>query len=241
MDERHESGYRLLFSQPRMVRDLLRGFLHEEWIGWLDPGTLERRAVPAAATPPDPLAETLLWRLRWQGGSAAVYLLLRPLVEDDPFTAVRLWAGRGLLYQHLLPCRADNREARRGRPLPLVLPVVLYGGGSPWSAPRDAFELFQPIPGPLQRHLPRIPYLVFDAAHDALPPAAGEDNLVALLCRLERSRSPQAREPLLDRLGALLDAAGAAGAAGDEALRRAWSGFIARRFAHRAGMLGCAG
>ncbi|MBW8877282.1 MAG: Rpn family recombination-promoting nuclease/putative transposase [Acidobacteria bacterium] len=224
MDERHESGYRLLFSQPRMVRDLLRGFLHEEWIGWLDPGTLERRAVPAAETPPDPLAETLLWRLRWQGGSAAVYLLLRPLAADDRFAAVRLWADRGLLYQHLLHYREDNREARRGRPLPLVLPVVLYGGGSPWSAPRDAFELFQPIPGPLQRHLPRIPYLVFDAAHDALPPAAGEDNLVALLCRLERSRSPQTLDPLLDRLDRLLDAAG------DEALWRAWSGFIAHRF-----------
>jgi hypothetical protein len=216
-----------------MVRDLLRGFLHEEWIGWLDPGTLERRVVPAAEAPPGLLAETLLWRLRWQGGSAAVYLLLRPLAADDRFAAVRLWADRGLLYQYLLRYREDNREARRRRPLPMVLPVVLYGGGSPWSAPRDAFELFQPIPGPLQRHLPRIPYLVFDAGHDALPPAAGEDNLVALLCRLERSRSPQALDPLLDRLDLLLDQAG------DEALWRAWSGFIACRFPEGPGMTSC--
>lgn len=214
MDQRHESEYRLLFSQPRMVKDLLRGFLREEWIGWLDPGTLERRPVAALETP-DPLAGALIWRLRWQGGSAAVYLLLRPLVEDDRFAAVRLWTERGQLYQHLL--------RRRGRrPLPVVLPVVLYGGGSPWTAPRDAFELFQPIPGPLQRHLPRVPYLVFDAAHDAVPAAAGEDNLVALLCRLERSRSPEAREVLRERLESLLDAAG------DEALRQAWNGFLAR-------------
>jgi hypothetical protein len=216
MDQRHESGYRLLFSQPRMVQDLLRGFLREEWIGWLDPGTLERRVVAVEETPPDPLAGTLLWRLRWQGGSAVVYLLLRPLAEDDRFAAVRLWAERGQLYQHLL----ERCETRRGRPLPVVLPVVLYGGATPWTAPRDAFELFQPIPGPLQRHLPRIPYLVFDAAHDAVPAAAGEDNLVALLCLLERSRSPAAREALRDRLESLLDAAG------DEALRRAWSEFL---------------
>ena len=52
MDERHEAEYHLLFSQPRMVRDLLRGFLHEEWIGWLDPATLERRTIPdLPATP----------------------------------------------------------------------------------------------------------------------------------------------------------------------------------------------
>ncbi|HEV7507462.1 MAG TPA: Rpn family recombination-promoting nuclease/putative transposase [Thermoanaerobaculia bacterium] len=216
MDERHESEYRLLFSQPRMVRDLLRGFLHEEWIGWLDPGTLEPRSIPAAL---DPLAGPLFWRLRWHGGSAAVYLLLRPLVVDDRFAAVRLWADRGLFYQHLL----HRRELHRGRPLPLVLPVVLYGGGSPWSAPRDAFELFQPIPGLLQRHLPRTPYLVFDATHDALPPAAGDDNLVALLCHLERSL-PESRSSWLTRLGLLLDAAG------DEPLRRAWNGFLSRRF-----------
>jgi putative YhgA-like transposase len=220
MDERHESEYRRLFSQSRMVRDLLHGFLHEEWIGWLDPGTLERRSIPAAAATLEPLAGSLLWRLRWHGGAAAVYLLFRPLVVDDPFAALRLWADRALLYQHWL-CR---RELHKGRPLPMVLPAVLYGGGSLWSSPRDAFELFQPIPGPLQRHLPRIPYLVFDAAHDALPPAAGEDNLVTLLCRLERSGSPQALCPLLDQLGVLLDAAGDAG------LRRAWSGFISRRF-----------
>jgi hypothetical protein len=201
-----------------MVRDLLRGFLHEEWIGWLDPGTLERRPVAEALL--EPLAETLLWRLRWHGGSAAVYLLLRPLVTYDRFAALRLWADLGAFYRHLL----RRREVHKKRPLPMVLPVVLYGGGSPWSAPRDAFELFQPIPGPLQRHLPRIPYLVFDAAHDALPPGVAEDNLVALLCHLERSRPPDATGALLERLDALLDAAG------DEALRRAWSGFISRRF-----------
>jgi hypothetical protein len=220
MDERHESEYRLLFSQPRMVRDLLRGFLREEWIGWLDPGTLEPRTIPAAEAIPDPLAGPLLWRLRWHGGSAAIYLLLRPLMADDRFAALRLWTDRGLFYQHLL----HRRETHRQRPLPPVVPVVLYGGGSPWSAPRDAFELFQPIPGPLQRHLPRLPYLVFDAAHDALPPAAGDDNLVALLCRLERSRSLQAMNPLLDQLDSILDAVG------DEPLRRAWNGFISCRF-----------
>jgi hypothetical protein len=203
-----------------MVQDLLRGFLHEEWIGWLDPGTLELRPIPAAGAMLDPLAGTLLWRLRWHGGSAAVYLLLRPLAWNDRFAAVRLWADRGLLYQYLL----SRREVHKRRPLPMVLPVVLYGGESSWSSPRDAFELFQPIPGPLQRHLPRLPYLVFDAAHDALPPAAGEDNLVAMLCRLERSRSPQAVASLLDRLGMILDAAG------DETLRRAWGGFISRRW-----------
>jgi len=43
IDGNHELGYRVLFSQPRMARDLCRGFLREEWIGWLDLESLERR------------------------------------------------------------------------------------------------------------------------------------------------------------------------------------------------------
>ncbi len=43
MDRTCDIGYQRLFSQPRMVRDLLRGFLPEEWLGWLDLVTLERR------------------------------------------------------------------------------------------------------------------------------------------------------------------------------------------------------
>src|SRR3954470_23228672 len=62
MDGRHDTGYALLFSQPRMVQDLLRGFLPEEWIGWLHPRTLERRGrgpPPEPAEDPPDLAPAL--------------------------------------------------------------------------------------------------------------------------------------------------------------------------------------
>src|SRR4029079_10922384 len=65
MDGRLDNGYALLFSQPRMVRDLLRGFLPEEWIGWLDPGTLERRG---GGSHPDRPGRPPIWRPRLQGG-----------------------------------------------------------------------------------------------------------------------------------------------------------------------------
>src|SRR5256885_15513956 len=94
MDERRESEYRLLFSQPRMVRDLLRGFLREEWIGWLDPGTLEPRPIPAVEATLDPLAGPLLLRLRWHGGPAAGYLLLPLAAAGGRLARLGPWAGR---------------------------------------------------------------------------------------------------------------------------------------------------
>jgi hypothetical protein len=68
------SAYRNLFSHPRMVRDLLRGFLRQEWSTWLDLGSLERRT--GAERLLDRVEGTSVWRLRWQGGSSWLYLLL---------------------------------------------------------------------------------------------------------------------------------------------------------------------
>jgi hypothetical protein len=203
-----------------MVHDLLRGFLPEEWTGWLDPGTLERRDGGA---PPDRPESSLVWRSRWQGGSDWVYLLLRPQAAPDPFTALRLELDRGLLYRALLRRRRGVAAVR----LPAVLPVVLYSGETAWSAPLDARELFLPLVPALQRHVPSTRYLVLDAASGPVPRQAGEDNLVALLCALERSRSVAAVDPLLERLAARL------AAAGDDPLRRAWSRFLGDSFLPR--------
>jgi len=224
-----DTGYQFLFSQPRMVQDLLCGFLPEEWIGWLDPGTLERRDGDGGSSPerlerPDRSDGVLLWRLRWQGGSDWVYLLLKAAGEEDPFISLHLELCRGLLYRALL------RRRRSAAKLPPVLPVVLYGGETPWSAPRDARELFLPLLPALQRHVPRTQYLLLDAANGPLPssPCANPtNNLVALLCELERSRTPEAVDPLLERLAALL------ARAGDESLRRAWSRFLGQSFLPR--------
>lgn len=38
----HDHGYKLLFSYPEMVADLLRGFVREAWVQQLDFSTLER-------------------------------------------------------------------------------------------------------------------------------------------------------------------------------------------------------
>ena len=38
----HDHSYKLLFSHPEMVADLLRGFVREDWVNELDFATLER-------------------------------------------------------------------------------------------------------------------------------------------------------------------------------------------------------
>src|SRR5690606_14125819 len=40
--DNHDSAYRLLFSHPEMVRDLLLGFIPGDWVHELDMSTLEK-------------------------------------------------------------------------------------------------------------------------------------------------------------------------------------------------------
>jgi hypothetical protein len=220
MPTKHDAGYRSLFSHPRMVRDLFRGFLTEEWLGWLDLDSLERLQDARKEPPLNRLDEVLLWRLRWQGGSSWMYLLLKLQNEEDPAMALRVSFYRELLYQDLL-CRRPNDR------LAVALPIVIYGGKARWQASRDALELFLPLPPALQRHAPRTRYLLLDTRHDPIPTTAGEDNLVSLLCAVERCRTPEGVDALLERLIALVSAPG------DETLRQAWSAFLGRCFLPR--------
>jgi hypothetical protein len=41
MHQSHDHSYTQLFSNPRMIKDLLQGFIHDRWVNELDFDTLE--------------------------------------------------------------------------------------------------------------------------------------------------------------------------------------------------------
>ena len=68
MPEKHDGSYRLLFSHPRMVEDLLRGFLPLA----RPPGTLERRSEVYLSDQLERREPDLVWRLRGPQGEPVV-------------------------------------------------------------------------------------------------------------------------------------------------------------------------
>jgi len=42
MPQHHDTGYKKLYTFPKMVEDLLVGFVHQDWISELDFTTLEK-------------------------------------------------------------------------------------------------------------------------------------------------------------------------------------------------------
>jgi hypothetical protein len=196
MDDQHDRSddtrFRLLFTHPRMIRDLFTGFVREPWVGKLDFATLE----------PCPGAE-LAWRLRFQGGRTWIHLLLALAPEVDRTLPLRL-AVR--LSNLLLDLARQGSLPRSGR-LPGVVPLVLYYGEALWSVPRQLADLFEPVPHGLERALPRLSPLVLDVRREPVPDSLATlapDNLAALLFTLERSRTLTDLDRGVARLATLL-------------------------------------
>ena len=109
--------------------------------------------------------------------------------------ALRILVYTGLLYQDLIRREAMGADGQ----LPPVLPVVIYNGHVPWTAPVDMSELIAPVGGDLARYQPVQRYFVLDAKrrgdHD-LP----WSNLVSAVVRLENSRTPADLRRVVDAL-----------------------------------------
>ncbi len=194
-----DPAYKRLFSRPRMVRDLLRGFAARDWSAELDLDSLT--PLPASYVSHDLRQRhgDLVWRLRFKDDRwLYVVLLLEFQSSIDRSMAVRMLTYTALLYQKLI-AEGVLRE-RSG--LPPVLPVVIYNGRQPWTAPVDVAELIASGRGAaLVRYQPSQRYFLVDEAR-----VSGRDlpsgNLVSALIALETNRD-RAQAPAL--LGALID------------------------------------
>ena len=206
IDIDHDGHYRQLFHDPRMVSDLLQGFIDPALLPKPHFHTLER--IPDAH-----IAEQLsghfkrrhqgsLWRLLvdFDGHTEAVYihLLLEFQSRSDRLMAQRISTYANLAVQTLIKAG----YLKPGDPIPLMLPVVLYNGEAPWSAPLKLSELQANVPLVLRRYQPQMEYIVIDQRRIANLP---EGNLVSILCRGERFQSPLDFVRLIQHLYALVD------------------------------------
>ena len=181
-----DPNYKRIFSFPRMVEDLLRGFLPGRWLDELDFSTLQK-------LPTEYVSDELLkrhgdcvWRLRRRGEWLYLLVLLEFQSTDEPRMALRILTYTCLLYQELV----RNDALDTGGRLPAVLPVVLYNGEARWRAALEVGELIAPVGPWLEPYQPSQRYVVVDERHvgaEDLPAS----NLMRAVLGLEQSRTPK--------------------------------------------------
>jgi predicted transposase/invertase (TIGR01784 family) len=158
----HDLMFKAAFGQPEHARGALRAIVPPalaEALDWstlmLQPGSFVDAALQQQHT-------DLLYAATWRdGGETLVYLLFEH--QSGPPTEGRM-AERMLHYKVRIwgRWRADHPKAKT---LPMILPIVMYHGASPWSEPR-AFDELLDVPTVLrpavEPHLVRFTYLLHD-------------------------------------------------------------------------------
>ena len=201
MSTKHDSSYKLLFSHPEMVRDLLLGFVPGEWSQIAQFDTLERLNASYVSDHERQRHDDMVWRLQVGPHWVWVYLLLEFQSQPDEWMTVRMMTYVSLLGQHLI------RESRldQGR-LPALIPIVLYNGARRWKSPTDVADCFAPsLPG-LASFRPRLRYHLIDEARMQLSSTPGVRNVASALFQLERSNTPSDIAQLAAAVGEALQA-----------------------------------
>jgi len=171
----HDHSYKHLFSHAELVRDLLLGFVQEEWIDDLDLSTLEKTQSSYVSDDLREREDDTIWRVRCRESWVYIYILIEFQSSPDRFMSVRLMTYIGLLYQDLIRSKSLLKNGK----LPPVLPLVLYNGKQPWNCATSLEDLIQEVPGGLANYRPTLSYLLLDEGHHQME-GVEANNLVAV-------------------------------------------------------------
>ena len=201
MAHENDASYKLLFSAPELVRDLVMGFIPDQWLHSLDYSTLEKVSGSYVTDDLRHRADDVVWRVRAEGEWVYLYILIEFQSTVDPFMAVRMMTYVGLLYQDLIRAK----DVLPHRKLPPVLPIVLYNGDAKWTAATDVAALIPKVPGLVSQYMPKLEYLLIDQSQYTEADLSELENLVAAVIRFEHSENPTVLLRLIDLLSNWLE------------------------------------
>ena len=152
---RHDAGYKLMFTYPRMVEHLLRA-IFRSLADELDLATLTRMSSDVVAEDLRQRTADRLWQVNFTDRETPPLLILLEFQS----TPDRRMSLRILEYRRLLLEEAVNREAAgSGGGRPLFVAIVIYNGTRRW---RDPACLKGPVPGDLLDYECRHAYRLAD-------------------------------------------------------------------------------
>ena len=201
MSQDHDSSYKFLFANPEFVRDLVMGFIPDDWLQSLDYSTLEK--IPSSYVSEDfkQREDDVVWRVKVGEDWVYLYLLIEFQSSVDKYMALRMMVYIGLLYQDLV----KRGEVLANGQLPPILPIVLYNGSQKWTAAINIADLIPDVPGMVNHYKPSLQYCLIDENNYTDTELASLNNLVAAVFRLEHANSPSAVSDLVKFLIDWLD------------------------------------
>ena len=140
----HDSGYKKLFSNRTIFRQLLETFVDQEWVHSLDFDKCEPLDKSFISEHYKETESDLIYKIQFHNREVYIYILIEFQSTVDPFMALRVLNYITNFYMDFL---VNNSGVKK---LPAVFPIVLYNGSAPWRAPVNLSGLIEQTP-PLGR------------------------------------------------------------------------------------------
>jgi predicted transposase/invertase (TIGR01784 family) len=132
-----DSGYKKLFSNKVIFRQLLETFVKEDWVKELDFDTCETLDKTFISYHYVETESDIIYKIKWRGKEAYIFILIEFQSRVERFMALRI------LY-YLIGFYMDYLASNRGvKMLPAIFPIVLYNGEGKWTAPVKLGDLIE--------------------------------------------------------------------------------------------------
>ena len=206
----HDPVYRRIFNRAQIIEEILRRFATGPWADRLDFSTLSPVPADFITTYLKKYEADIIWRVRYgpaKGEWFYVFVLLELQSSVQRFMALRLLGYVHQLCEALLVHGHSLAARRPRRLLPPVLPVVLYNGEKPWTAPLSLAELFTPMEGFTP---PDFRYVVLDVNRYAPEDLRPVEDVTSGVFLLEQSKDVEELRMVLDELSGVVEDSGLA-------------------------------
>ena len=190
----HDGSYSRIFSHRKTAEDLIQVALKRvNWLDAIDFGSLTERSNDFVSDKGARRRGDYVWQVTIDsnkheelgeiaGEANDLYFLIALEFQSriDRDMPVRIASYRAMIRQRLA-------ERNRGKPIPEVLPIVIYNGETPWNAERTVeARLMRPLPG-LEQYRAEGSYLLVEMRQ---PEIADQPigNVLGIMASLEQAK-----------------------------------------------------
>lgn len=131
----HDSGYRKLFSNTTIFKQLLETFVNQDWVKDVDFDSATPLNRTFVSNEYKERETDLIQKVKIKNQDAYIYILIEFQSSIQKFMAVRVLHYITNFYIYYIE---NNKNVSK---LPVVFPIVLYNGDNKWTAPENINNL----------------------------------------------------------------------------------------------------
>ncbi|NLD91260.1 MAG: Rpn family recombination-promoting nuclease/putative transposase [Fibrobacter sp.] len=199
MSLKHDKWYTRIFSDPKIIEELLRSFVHEPFVNELDFSSLKKLNTKFIPVSERSRHADVIFEITSRGQTAYIYLYIEFQSTVNRFMALRM-------ARYLFEFYEEIQKITKPAYLNPLFPILIYNGDSEWDAPDRFSDLLHKSSIP-KDFLPEFRYFKIAINEISKRDLVKIRNAVATIFYIENSNAAEIgknRKELVSLLSAVL-------------------------------------